>query len=429
MEELVAWCEQHRRTRDRGLIVTYSPDRFARLGTRLVGFYEERLHRAGWDLRYVDLERTGNALVDGVSGSLRAELAAEESRIKRDRALTGMPGRAKLGLWQGGPAPFGYDVTDGKLVSNGDAKTVRAMFTDAADTSVSLKALAAKYGMGYTTFLWRLDDRKGAYVYRGALVWGVRGPGGAERVESPRAHEAIVDRATFESVQRRFGSGEGRHVPHARGAAYALSGLIQCERGHALTGSGGERQEHEGRGYRRLYCRACSVGQRNDAMEATAAKLLAAHATKAAKSPALKAAVKEALAAESGSGTAAARDAERRDVEAQRTRLVEAIATGALTAQDAKPKMQALKAALARLDAAQDTEPDRPALRTQLEGAVKLLSDFGRLWDKATPQERRELFAAFVESATLDKAGKLTLDVVALPGIHAKSNAGLRLGS
>src|SRR5437660_307415 len=71
LEELAAWCEAHP---SRGLVVVYSPDRFARLGSQKVGYYTERLARAGWDLRYVDLARSGNAMVDGVGGSLRAEL-------------------------------------------------------------------------------------------------------------------------------------------------------------------------------------------------------------------------------------------------------------------------------------------------------------------------------------------------------------------
>jgi len=431
LEELAAWCEAHPRTRRRGLVVTYSPDRFARLGTQLVGFYAERLTRAGWELRYVDLARTGNALVDGVSGSLRAELAAEESRIKSERTLMGMPERVRQGFWQGGPAPFGYDVgEDGKLTPNADAATVRQLFAAACDPAVSLKAVAATFGMGYTTALWRLDDRKGAYVYRGALVWaarhGRRQLRQAERIENPKAHARIVDAATFDAVQRRLHGGVGKHVPHARGnAPYALSGVVRCPNGHPLTGMGGPKVAR----YRQLACRTCGVRVNEQRLEATVAEQLAAHAAKATRSPQLKAAVTAVLAAASGTGNAADRDAERRDLEAQRTRLVDAIAAGAIEAADAAPKMQALKAALARLDASQDTTPPTGALRAQLEAALTLCAKFGELWAKATPAERRELFTAFVQAATVDAGGRVTLDVAALPGLHGTDKAGRPLGS
>src|SRR5947208_579474 len=56
LEELVAWCEAHPGP---GLVVVFSPDRFARIGSEVVGYYTVRLRKAGWDLRYVDLTRTG----------------------------------------------------------------------------------------------------------------------------------------------------------------------------------------------------------------------------------------------------------------------------------------------------------------------------------------------------------------------------------
>src|SRR6266576_7160546 len=60
LDALVEWCEAHPRD---GLVVAWSPDRFARIGSEVVGYYTVRLRNAGWDLRYVDMKRTGVQMV------------------------------------------------------------------------------------------------------------------------------------------------------------------------------------------------------------------------------------------------------------------------------------------------------------------------------------------------------------------------------
>jgi len=365
LDELVSWCEQHpHHGKQRGLVVAYSPDRFARLGTELVGYYTVRLRHAGWDLEYVDLQRTGNAMVDGVGGSLRAELAAEESRIKRERALIGMPRRAALGRWQGGRAPRGYDIgTDGKLVPNAEAALIRRCFQRYAD-GASLEEVGDLLGKRATTARQMLANA----VYAGSIVWSGRRNGSiADPVTTPDAHPAIVNQQLFDRVQARLKESK----PHRKPVVpYLLSGKIKCPCGGTLVGIGGLRQDAtpiERRKYRAYGCRACRKIRVNatwlerEVLQRMGTLLylwkldgsLTRHIDKALKPPKQR-------------GDAVA------SLEQQRQRLVDAIAAGAITPADAKGKMDAVKAALAQLQ-------DRPTPKALAQQRAELLTQVDRL--------------------------------------------------
>lgn len=419
LDELVAWCEEHRRgAKRRGLIVTYSPDRFARLGTQLVGFYAERLNRAGWDLRYVDLERTGNALVDGVGGSLRAELAAEESRIKRERALIGMPERAKLGRWQGGRAPVGYTVgAEGKLVPGtaSDVAKVRRIFARYAD-GATLAALATEFSLLPTTVRQMLANP----VYTGLLTWGRRQGSQVEPV-TVKAHEAVIERRTWDRVQTRLAGAKPHGKPQR---PYPFSGMVACsECGRALTGGGGVPKDAtpEVRERYALYrCRDCS-GSRIKAqeLEGQVLKLVTGHVVQAVQSGALAKAFERVLKAEQAAPSAAAR---LDDLKGQKARLIR------LAAQtddaDVATEIKAVQTEITRLERS-DAKPSSASLKAEAARAVKAAQDLPALLAQASPAQVQEALRPWLAGIVLDrKAGTLSVTVNLLP--HAIDNAGSR---
>lgn len=408
LEEIVAACQQQpQSTAAPGYVVVYDMSRFTRLGTEAAMFYFHRLRKAGWHLRDTTLKLQGTPgaeMADAVQITVACEVAAELSRMLKRKVRPAMEQGAKAGRLQGGTAPLGYDTRDGKLVSNKDAKTVRDMFHAFKD-GLGLKAVADQFGVGIMTARWRLTNP----VYTGSLVWGRRAGG---QIETLNAHEPIIDRKTFDACQRRLNSGKGFHVPHNRGQAYTLSGLVTCATcGGGLIGAGWKR--------RALRCRQCGVIGHEKQLEATVLLLLSMHGKKAATSPALKREIRKLLQADSG--WAATLDHQRQELQAEKRRLIR---LAAMTDDaDVADEIDAVQNKLAANEGARAAGPDAPKLKAQLDAALKLAGDFGTLWAKAATGERRELFEAFVSKATLDRAGTLRLDVGTLPTVGAVSPA------
>src|SRR3989442_360613 len=73
LDALVGWCEQHP-GRD-CLVVVWSPDRFARIGSDVVGYYTVRLRQGGGGPRLVAMRPTGGQKGGGGNGAVRGEPA------------------------------------------------------------------------------------------------------------------------------------------------------------------------------------------------------------------------------------------------------------------------------------------------------------------------------------------------------------------
>jgi DNA invertase Pin-like site-specific DNA recombinase len=371
LDALVQWCEQHPHSgKRRGLVVCYSPDRFARLGTELVGFYTVRLRQAGWDLVYVDLPRTGNAMVDGVGGSLRAELAAEESRIKRERALIGMPQRAALGRWQGGRAPRGYAIgPDGKLVLGEatEVRLVRRLFQQYAD-GASLEAIGEALGKRATTARQMLANP----VYTGTLVWSGRRNGStAHPVTTPDAHPAIVDQRLFARVAARLREAK----PHRKPVVpYLLSGMVRCPCGGLLVGIGGlpaKATKVQRRKYRAYGCRACRAVRIKAAwLERQVLQRMGTLLWQWKLDGSLTAHIDRQLKTHQRAGGQQAKA--RATLEQQHARLVDAVASGMLDKSDVRAKMEALKAEMARLQ-------ERPTAKGLRQQRAEVLAQVAQL--------------------------------------------------
>lgn len=430
LEALATWCEAHPRHGKRGLVVCFSPDRFARLGTALVGFYSTRLDRAGWELRYVDLDRTGNALVDGVSGSLRAELAAEESRIKSTRALVGMPQRAKLGHWQGGKLPPAWVLdADGRPVPGSAGEQARVLsWFERCDRGEQLADIAAgALGIHRTTLRRVLTNP----LYGGRFVWGRRGQ--VEPVTSEV--ETWIPVSLFKRVQARLSGGR----PRARRGIvkYPLSGLVTCTKCEAtLVAAGGahlkaKHPERE-RGYRHspMARKGCSLRINQSWLEGTVLTLVGDAVAKLFDSGEVEKGIDAMLKTESNTaGDRVGLEREKRNLDAQRSRLVDAIADGTLTKDDAKAKLDALKGEAARIDAALSIETSRPsrsALAAERAELLAMAKDFPARLRAADAMTARLLLLPWVESITATPGDRLTVKVRTIPQTHTTERTARR---
>jgi len=195
-------------------------------------------------------------LLEGVIESVDEFYSANLGQdIKR-----GMRENAERGFYSGSKPPYGLrkvPVTDGTKTryklepepeGSAAVQTVGRIF-DMALKGIGCKEVAKilnKDGFrtgcgqrwGKTTVHKVLTNE----AYCGTLVWGGR-PGhpaihsGQSPVRIDNAWPAIIDRETFQSVQRKMGSNAPRVVhPRTVPSFYLLSGLISCSCGHAMIG-------------------------------------------------------------------------------------------------------------------------------------------------------------------------------------------------
>jgi DNA invertase Pin-like site-specific DNA recombinase len=374
LDELVAWCEAHGRSD--GVVVVWSPDRFARIGADVVGHYTTRLKDAGWDLQYVDMRRTGNKTADGIMGAARAELAAEENRIKHERSLMGARKIAGDGKWNGGPPPLGYAIGDDKRLVPGDpadVKKVRRAFAMYA-RGATLDAVAREAG--------RVPSGARALLanpaYVGAIEWGRR-TGSQAHGTREDAHPAIVDRATWDAVQARLQSPNPRYAhgakrPAPKGALpYILSKVVRCtcRADQFLVGGGGipkratEAQRLRWRGYQ---CKACRGRVGQAALEAAVYGAIAKAIREADASGDLKRRMDKWVAARIAASSAGGVERERADLLRRKARLIRTAEE--TDDRDVSARIREVGARLRELDQSRRAAPDPRAVKA--EGARAL---------------------------------------------------------
>lgn len=192
-------------------------------------------------------------------------LAQMERDGFRERSSAGMKRGASEGRWMGGRAPFGYQITHGKLEPNEtESKIVRDIFSEyiAGATTQQIADLMNARRVPVPA-AWRFPDLKTQWkdttvhkvlrneVYKGVHRWNkiktVRQEG-IRQAALPRANDEhitipvtpIVSEAEYEATQKRLKSNLRFSRRNAR-RTYTLRGLVRCGVcKRKRTGSGGE---------------------------------------------------------------------------------------------------------------------------------------------------------------------------------------------
>ena len=144
-----------------------------------------------------------------------ANLAREVRKGQRENALKGRRNGVR--------PPTGYDSVEQRLVPNADAQRVRRVFEMYTDGKPQRDITQET---GFPDYMIAHIVRNEAYV--GTLVFG--------ETRCENAHEALVDRNTWEEAQRRVHSANMNAANKAK-RTYLLSGLLVCGRcGKAMCG-------------------------------------------------------------------------------------------------------------------------------------------------------------------------------------------------
>jgi DNA invertase Pin-like site-specific DNA recombinase len=179
-----------------------------------------------------------------------------EREVTGERIRDKIAASKKKGMWMGGCCSIGYDVRDRRLVVNQEeSKLVRHIYKRYLD-------------LGSVRLLKRDLDRRGIVskirVSKNGTRWGGRpfsrgalyellanpiyiGEIRHKKVRHPGQHKSIVDRRTWEEVQKRLRDQTARDgMPKIRAAANVLAGKLFDEHGEPLY-STGAKGRHGGR--------------------------------------------------------------------------------------------------------------------------------------------------------------------------------------
>jgi site-specific DNA recombinase len=167
--------------------------------------------------------------------TLVAAIAQWERETISERVIINMTKKATLGERNGGKAPFGYNLKDGKLVINEEeARLVKEMFrmyiNGKGIRSIALYLNQFGVNKDIRTISRMLENP----VYCGKLRWGKNSKMN-EIISDDVTHPPIVDIETFEKAQilRKQRTQEGKKAT----SPYHFSGVLKCARcGSALSG-------------------------------------------------------------------------------------------------------------------------------------------------------------------------------------------------
>jgi site-specific DNA recombinase len=278
---MLKFCQDEQRMgRPIDAVVCWHSNRFSRADSNETGYYV-------WSFRQASVNRIFTSggwidfreMADRIMFNLTQDVSNHAySKDLSRAALRGHLKNADAGLWNGGPAPFGYRVVDQKLIIDPEtAPWATWIFRTYADRDVSLNYIAGELtrqgiptprgGRFWTprtvafilhneTYLGNLpfgrtargkfftcvglDIRKRSEIP--AELISPRRKGRKENGKEPRVrwkatkgvfvkqdvHDPLIDRDTFDRVQKKLALRTKQTTPIAGGGDFLLSGLVWC---------------------------------------------------------------------------------------------------------------------------------------------------------------------------------------------------------
>ena len=252
------------------VIVIYKIDRLVRNLiqqlelTTMLGEKGVKLFAEGQEMDFISPGGFMTTSVLGAAAQMERMMTAQRTRDKIREAK-------KQGMWCGGHIPLGYDRSDAKeLIPNPDeAVQVKAMFDlylKEQSLDRALKLINAKYQTkewttqeGRRIVGKRFSKTTLIYILKNRLYLGQIPSGGQW---GKGKHEAIVDEATFDKVQKLFAQNGHSRTSSARLVAknkqgLLLKGLVRCE----ACGSVMTSYHSNGRGNQRYDYYKCTKSQ------------------------------------------------------------------------------------------------------------------------------------------------------------------------
>jgi DNA invertase Pin-like site-specific DNA recombinase len=452
---MVAFCERARRPRRTpGYVLVLNDSRFGRFhNPEEAAYWRVALERSGWLVRYAENDDSGDLTTRTVMRAIGASAASAYTAQLKANTRRGTRGTAAQGFWQN-EAPLGYrrlatrngrdpvvlDVgvrkADDQQVRltfgpDNEVALVRWMFASYASGEASLGSLMRALRDKAPIRRWSrrcVEQVLKNVTYTGDVVWGRRPHDKRERQETPvrpasewvvckDAHPPIVTRELFDRVQAQFRVNR-RERRHTQGG-YPLSGLLTCVTcGRPYIGGGGNRGDAADPDRHRFYRHshpddspACANGRGTLLRRFIQPAMIDAVASvvdRPAVRRAIERALDQALAARTTTAPAELGRLESRLValEAERGRLVAAVARGVLADDEARDELARCRAETAGVTAEIERARFRgrasSRLRTERDAVLALAIDFRARATELSGIALRELLRPWLANAVVD---------------------------
>jgi site-specific DNA recombinase len=238
------------------IVVVYKVDRLTR---SLADFAKivELFDRHGVSFVSVTQQFNTTSSMGRLTLNVLLSFAQFEREVTGERIRDKIAASKRKGLWMGGLVPLGYDIKDRALVINpSEAETVRTLFRLYQELGTVRRLKEAADEMGLMTKRRRQSSGRvtgGKPFTRGHLYKVLGNPIYVGTVchkgaAYPGRHAAIVDRATFDAVQRQLaGNVASRRAATNAQVPSLLSGLVYDETGDRLSSTHANKK---GRRYR-----------------------------------------------------------------------------------------------------------------------------------------------------------------------------------
>lgn len=392
------------------------------------------------------------------SGKLMISVLSAVAEIERENILVqtmaGRKEKARGGEWNGGFAPYGYDLIDGKLViAQEEAKVIKVIYDQFATTNKGINAIAAYLNNSNeyqkkkrqngtldafsASFVKNVLDNP---VYMGKIAFGRRKN---EKIQGERnkfhivkqkdfpiyngIHEAIVSEELWQAVQeKRKTTGFKREKKYSLDHENILSGILRCPLcGAAMYGNVNRKKKSDGTYYKDYYYYACKHRLRIDGHrcdykkqwgQAKIDEAVAEIITKLVHNKKFEQAIKDKINSKIDTGELEVEleklNKDNRKTEISKTRLAQEIDSLDSLDPSYNKKYKEMQERLDRFYVKLDSigkKIDEVDVRIQniksdrlnADSIYNILRTFDRLYDEFTDMEKKEFMHSFVEKVEI----------------------------
>ncbi len=466
-QRMIAYCEEHKQPKNApGYVLALNDSRFGRFGPDECAYWRHRLKMAGWIVQFAEGDDIQQPTAKAIVRSINSAQSEEYRRNLSANSRRGKRGTAEKGFWVT-KAPFGYrravvsPPERARVLENGvpkaddehikltigpdsEADIIRRMFAEYDSGQESITTITRRLQSKGTRLRWSRSFVHRVLsnpAYAGDIVGGrVRHDYYADDYTPKRdqnewyvtrdAHPPMVPRELFDRVQRRLAQRQVQTT--APDNAYALSGLVTCSGcGEPYVGGGGGRNRRDPSKRRRFYKdrggnepKKC-VGKIGTISRHILEDAVVSVIANEVERPEVQAVIAEELdrliEAEENGLRSGLNDAvaEKRKLEKKQSNLVDALADGTLTRDQAAPALSRISADLAAVSERERSiatvhVPNR--LRTERERILAAARRFAENVRDTSGIALRELIAPWIQSAAFDKTARaLSVTVRTVP--------------
>jgi DNA invertase Pin-like site-specific DNA recombinase len=409
------------------VVLTYKLDRLSR---SILDFMNviERFNAAGTSFVSVTQSFSTDDAVGRLTLHMLLSFAQFEREMIADRTRDKIAGARRKGLWTGGPRPLGYQVADKKLVVDElEAVVVREVFDLYLEQRSALAVSRVLNERGRSTKRHRQWNKNDVLRHLKNPIYAGYTASGDELHDGE--HAPLIERETFQRVQSLLDGAARPTKAPGRNPEYILRGVLRCACcGSAFTPASTTRGTKVHRYYR------CLTRDKQGKEACPSSPLSAASIESYVLEKLKEATVDGSLAADVADSVKSRVAKRRKDLLVERRKLPQEVASLSAEArrtvdslsgltgtarQLVERRLQEIGEQLARtesqLSTAEREIANLDAVRVEATWVAQCLTEFDKVWDVLTPENRGRLLRSVIQRVEVDEpAGKVDVHIAQL---------------